>query len=67
MKLVLFENLMPDYGIPYTPEHLRRLEAAGKFPKRIKLGDDPRSRTAWTDEDIKAYIAAKAAARESAQ
>jgi prophage regulatory protein len=64
MKLVLFEDLRPDFGIPYSPEHLRRLEAAGKFPKRIKLGDDPRSRTAWPAEDIEAYIAAKAAARE---
>lgn len=25
-------------GIPYTPQHIGQLEAAGKFPKRVNLG-----------------------------
>lgn len=24
--------------VPYTPQHIYRLEAAGKFPKRVKIG-----------------------------
>ena len=26
--------------VPYTPQHILRLEKAGKFPRRIKLGQN---------------------------
>jgi prophage regulatory protein len=51
-------------GINYTNEHLRRLEAADRFPKRVKLGDAPNSRNAWAESEVLAWINARAAARE---
>ena len=30
--------------IPYTPQHIYRLEAAGKFPRRIRIGEN---RVGW--------------------
>ena len=43
-KLVSKKELKSIYGIPYCPAHIARLEAAGDFPKRVKLGA---CRVAW--------------------
>jgi hypothetical protein len=37
MKFVTYAELHSRYGIPYSSRQLKRLEAAGKFPKRIPL------------------------------
>lgn len=37
-RLVSKKELKSVCGIPYTPQHIGRLEAAGKFPKRVNLG-----------------------------
>ncbi|CAA7621745.1 AlpA family transcriptional regulator [Magnetospirillum sp. SS-4] len=37
-RLVSKTELKSVCGIPYTPRHIGRLEAAGKFPKRVNLG-----------------------------
>ncbi len=50
--------------VPYSLFHLSRLEAAGKFPKRIKLGDG--GRIAWSLCEIQAWIAARKAERGGA-
>lgn len=42
--------------IPYTPQHIYRLERAGKFPRRRKLGDN---RVAWRLTDIEAWIVSR--------
>ena len=47
-------------GIPFTNKHLLKLEADGKFPKRVKLGEQT---NAWVEEEIDAYQAALVAAR----
>ena len=44
LKLVTKKELRAVYGVPYSPQHIARLEAAGKFPKRIRLGQ---CRVAW--------------------
>ncbi len=41
------------YGIPYSFQHIARLEKAGKFPKRIKLGQN---RVAWLSSAIVEWI-----------
>ena len=33
----------------YSPQHVTRLEAVGKFPKRVKLGPN---RVGWVEEEI---------------
>ena len=42
--------------VPYTPQHILRLEKAGKFPRRLKLGQN---RVGWRLVDIEAWIAAR--------
>ena len=46
--------------IPYSQNHLRRLEAQGNFPKRIRIGAN---RVAWLREEIDHWIEARVAAR----
>jgi prophage regulatory protein len=40
--------------VPYTPQHILRLEKAGKFPRRLKLGQN---RVGWRLLDIEAWQA----------
>ena len=47
-------------GLGYSPEHLRDLEAAGKFPRRVQL---TKRKPAWLKEDVDAFIAERIAAR----
>ena len=37
-KLESKKELKTVYGIPYCPAHIARLEVAGKFPHRLRLG-----------------------------
>lgn len=41
--------------VPYTPQHIRRLEKAGKFPRRLKIG---KNRVGWRLIDIEAWLTA---------
>lgn len=42
--------------VPYTPQHILRLEKAGKFPRRVQLGQN---RIGWRLMDIEAWLAAR--------
>jgi prophage regulatory protein len=46
----------PEIGarIPYSRNHLRRLEAQGEFPKRVRIGAN---RVAWLRTEIDQWIA----------
>lgn len=46
--------------IPYSRQHVARLEADGLFPKRIRLGQH---RVAWLLSEITAWIEARVANR----
>lgn len=37
----------------YSPAHIARLEAAGKFPKRVQLGP---GRVGWVEEEIEEWM-----------
>ena len=63
MKLLSFSELRPKKGIPYTRQHLARLENAGRFPKRVKFPGG--NRVGWIEEEIDAMQAAMAAARDA--
>ena len=41
--------------IPFSRQHILRLEKQGDFPKRVKLGV---KRIAWRKSDIEKFIAA---------
>ena len=51
-QLVSKKELRSVCGIPYSPQHIRRLELAGDFPMRIKLG---KNRVAWLLSEIEAW------------
>jgi prophage regulatory protein len=47
-------------GISYSNVHLLRLEADGKFPKRLYLSP---ARVAWVESEVNEYLARCIAAR----
>jgi prophage regulatory protein len=51
------------HGIKVSASTLLRLEAAGKFPKRVRIGDHS---VAWLASEIIAHIEALAADRGAA-
>ena len=51
-------------GIPYSFQHIARLEAAGKFPKREQLG---LCRVASRYEEVLDWIAERVALRDAAK
>ena len=52
-KLVSKKELKTVYGIPYCFAHIARLEAADKFPKRVRLGA---CRVAWFADEVEEWI-----------
>ena len=46
--------------IPYSQNHLRRLEAKGQFPKRIRIGEN---RIAWLKDEVDSWIEERVNAR----
>jgi prophage regulatory protein len=47
--------------IPFTPQHILRLEKKGRFPRRVRLGEN---RVVWLLSEIEAWIAERMAARD---
>jgi hypothetical protein len=58
-KFLAFSDLR-GRGIPLGRRQLDRLEAAGKFPRRVHISE---RRVGWVAEEIDAYIAAAIAGR----
>lgn len=46
----------------YSPAHIARLEAAGLFPKRVRLGA---GRVGWVDTEIDDWLRARIAERDA--
>ncbi len=61
-RLVSPDRLKPEFGIGLSEKHLRRLEAAGQFPKRVQVTE--RSH-AYVEEELQALIEARIAARDN--
>ncbi|HEY8948344.1 MAG TPA: AlpA family phage regulatory protein [Rhizomicrobium sp.] len=60
-KLVSKKELKTVCGIPYSPQHIARLETAGRFPKRISLGQN---RVAWLLPEVEEWINERIAKRD---
>lgn len=52
MRFVDLKGLKREYGIPFSRVHIGRLERAGLFPKRRKIGVH---RVVWVVEEIEEY------------
>ena len=63
MRIITFKDLKGLKGIPFSREHLRRLEAIGKFPKRVRLTDGG-DYYGYVEKELDDYLAARAAARD---
>ena len=59
-QLVSKKELRSVLGIPYSPQHIARLERTGAFPKRIKLGQN---RVAWVLVEVEQWIESRMAHR----
>ncbi|WP_323767723.1 MULTISPECIES: AlpA family phage regulatory protein [Roseobacteraceae] len=46
----------------YSPQHIARLETAGKFPMRVKLGPN---RVGWVEEEVLEWLEVRLARRET--
>ena len=55
-RLLTYKDLRA-IGISFSREHLWRLEAAGKFPRRIYLSPQ---KIAWFEDEVLAWLQARA-------
>ena len=46
----------------YSPQHIARLEKAGKFPLRVKLGQ---ARVGWIESEVLAWLQERIDSRDS--
>ena len=46
--------------VPYSASHIWRLERAGEFPQRVRLGGN---RVAWLQSEVNSWVESKLAAR----
>ena len=60
-RFLNYDQLRADKGIPWSKVQLWRLEKAGRFPKRVKLGEGTMM---WVEGEIDAYKAQLLAERE---
>ncbi|WP_421702399.1 helix-turn-helix transcriptional regulator [Aliiroseovarius sp.] len=46
----------------YSPQHVARLEKAGQFPKRVKLGPN---RVGWVESEVLEWLKVRLAERKN--
>ena len=62
-RLLVSKKELKTLGIPYSFQHIARLEKAGSFPKRVQLGQ---CRVAWSYEEVCQWINERIARRDPA-
>ena len=62
-RLLRYRELKPEKGIPYSRMHIDRLEKAGKFPQRVRLGPNT---VGWFDDELNDLLDKAAADRNAA-
>ena len=46
----------------YSPQHIARLEAAGQFPKRVRLGP---GRVGWIEQEVQDWLKERISRRDT--
>jgi prophage regulatory protein len=54
--LVTYKELKTIYGVPYSRAHVDRLEKAGLFPARTRLGVGHTGRVCWRANEIEVWV-----------
>lgn len=49
----------------YSDAHIARMEADGRFPKRLRLGNGPRCRVGWLFSEVMAWLQQQTAKRDA--
>lgn len=62
MKRFLSKRQVKDLVL-YSPQHIARLEKVGRFPKRVRLGNGPRSRVGWIEQEVMDWMQKRIDAR----
>ena len=62
LRLIGTEELLK--MVPYTIQHIGRLEKQGTFPSRVKLS---RRRVAWVYSEVVAWVESRIVAREDSK
>ena len=63
MRILRYPQLKSEKGIPYSREHIRRTENAGKFPKRVNLSEAGGFH-GWLETEIDDYLNRRVVARD---
>jgi prophage regulatory protein len=63
-KIIRYAELRTEKGIPFSRAHLLRLEAAGKFPQRVRYAEGGEF-FGWLESEIDDHIAERAARRHT--
>jgi prophage regulatory protein len=50
----------------YSHQHIQRLEDAGSFPKRVRLGNHRGSRVGWIESEVRAWLQERIDKRQAA-
>ena len=59
-RLLVSRKQLRELGVPYSFQHLDRLERAGEFPRRIKLGRHRGSRVVWRYKEVLDWLEGRA-------
>jgi predicted DNA-binding transcriptional regulator AlpA len=62
MRLLVFEDLELEKGIPYSAQWINRLVKEKRFPAPFKMGPGNNGTNFWREDVIDAHIEALAAA-----
>ena len=52
-RFVLHSQLLPEFGVGWSNVHLLRLEKEGKFPLRVRIGNNT---VAWLFAELVAWV-----------
>ena len=61
MAMKLLSKTQVREMVLYSPAHIARLEADGKFPKRVRLGV---GRVGWVDQEVDDWLLARIEERD---
>jgi predicted DNA-binding transcriptional regulator AlpA len=64
VRIIRYAQLNGEKGIPFSREHIRRLEAEGRFPRRIRIAEGG-DFYGYIEQEIDDYLVARATAREN--